>query len=81
VYTLTDNTPALAWQQKGSTTTMKAPMYLLRLQALHQRFHRYHPRFLHIPGKSNVMADDCSRLWHLSDVELLAHFNHEYPQD
>jgi hypothetical protein len=81
LYTLTDNTPALAWQQKGSTTTTKAPAYLLRLQALHQRFHRYHPRFSHIPGKSNVMADDCSRLWHLSDVDLLAHFNREYPQD
>jgi hypothetical protein len=43
VYTLTDNTPALAWQQKGSTTTTKAPAYLLRLQALHQRFHRIIP--------------------------------------
>ena len=26
------------------------------------------------------MADDCSRLWNLSDDELLAHFNTVYPQ-
>lgn len=80
ILTMSDNTPAVAWQGKGSTTTTKAPAYLLRLQALHQRFHRYHPRFSHIPGLSNAMADDCSRLWHLSDTELLNHFNLHYPQ-
>jgi hypothetical protein len=26
------------------------------------------------------MADDCSRLWHLSDSQLLAYFNCKYPQ-
>ena len=26
------------------------------------------------------MADDASRLWNLSDNELLAHFNSNYPQ-
>ena len=29
---------------------------------------------------SNKMADDCSRLWHLSDAELLEYFNLTYPQ-
>lgn len=80
ISTLTDNTPALAWQQKGSTTTTGCAAYLLRLRALHQRHHRYVGRFSHIPGKANVMADDCSRLWHLSDEELLTHFNSTYPQ-
>jgi hypothetical protein len=39
IFTLTDNTPVLAWQTKGSTTTTTGgiPAYLLRLQALHQR--------------------------------------------
>ena len=80
IYTLTDNTPALAWQGKGNSTTTKAPAYLLRLKALHQRHHRYHPRLSHIAGPANVMADDCSRLWQLSDHKLLTHFNAVYPQ-
>lgn len=80
VATLTDNTPAMAWQTKGSTTTTAAPAYLLRLQALHQRHHRYLPLHSHIPGKANVMADDCSRLWQLSDAQLLSRFDSLYPQ-
>jgi hypothetical protein len=80
IHTLTDNTPALAWQQKGSTTTTGVPAYLLRLQALHQRHYRYLPRLAHIKGDHNVMADDCSRLWHLSDGALLTHFASCYPQ-
>jgi hypothetical protein len=79
-HTCSDNTPAIAWQRRGSVTTNSAPAYLLRLQALHQRHHRYHPTFSHIPGVANVMADDCSRLWKLTDFELLAYFNSTYPQ-
>jgi hypothetical protein len=75
-----DNTPTVAWQTKGSTTTTSAPAYLLRLQALHQRFHRYYSSAFFVPGKLNAMADDCSRLWHLSDLELLTHFDRTYPQ-
>lgn len=81
IHTLTDNTPALAWQQKGSATTDGVPAYLLRLQAIHQRHYRYLPRLAHIKGDHNVMADDCSRLWHLSDADLLTHFRLHYPQN
>ena len=35
---------------------------------------------MHISGDTNSMADDASRLWNLSDNELLAHFNSNYPQ-
>jgi hypothetical protein len=80
VHTLTDNTPALAWQTKGSTTTTGVPAYLLRLQAIHQRHYRYLARLAHIKGDYNVMADDLSRLWNLSDSELLTHFGFHYPQ-
>jgi hypothetical protein len=75
-----DNTPAVAWQQKGSTTTSSAPAYLLRLQALHQRFHRYFSSIFYLPGDVNIMSDDASRLFALSDVNLLTHFNTVYPQ-
>ena len=75
-----DNTPTIAWQTKGSTTTIAAPAYLLRVQALHQRYYRYYSTPFFVPGKLNAMADDCSRLWTLTDSELLAHFNETYPQ-
>jgi hypothetical protein len=75
-----DNTPTVSWQTKGSTTTTSAPAYLLRLQALHQRYHRYQTSAFFIPGRLNLMADNCSRLCHLTDAQLLAHFNSTYPQ-
>jgi hypothetical protein len=65
-----DNTPTVSWQGKGSTSTTGAPAYLMCLQSLHQRFHRYLSTSFFIPNKINAMADDCLRLWHLSDSEL-----------
>jgi hypothetical protein len=80
IHTSTDNQAAQAWQQRGSATTNATPAYLLRLQAIHQRFHRYMPLLSYLPGKLNTMADDASRLWHLSDQQLLTYFNTNYPQ-
>ena len=73
VSTLTDNISARSWQRKGSTTTLGPAAYLLRLQALHQRHHRYLNQSDYIPGPANAMADDASRLWHLPDTAFLAH--------
>jgi hypothetical protein len=50
------------------------------MQALHQRFHRYVPTHLYLPGPLNCMGDDASRHWDLSDNDLLTHFNLSYPQ-
>jgi len=77
---LTDNIPARSWQRKGSTTTLGPAAYLLRLQALHQRHHRFLHQPDYIPGPANAMADDASRLWHLTDTAFLAHLNSSYPQ-
>jgi hypothetical protein len=33
-----------------------------------------------IQGSANAMADDCLRLWHLNDSQLLDYFNARYPQ-
>jgi len=60
----TDNTPALSWQRRGSISANTTPACLLRLQALHQRFHRCMPLHSCLPGILNSMADDASRLWH-----------------
>ena len=79
--TVTDNTPAESWQQKGSTTTVGPAAHLLRLQAMHQRACRYLNVTGYIPGKVNIMADDTSRLWQHSNEALLTHFNTHYPQE
>ena len=76
----TDNLATLFWQRKGSTTSSKPPAHLLRLFGIHQRFHRYVPRHDYISGKSNPMADDASRLFHLPDSQFLSYFNNTFPQ-
>jgi len=77
---LHDNTPSQFWQQKGSASTEGAAAHLLHIQSFHQRHHRYYSQHGYIPGPLNVMADEASRMWKLSDDEFLAHFNRIYPQ-
>ena len=75
-----DNTPAVAWKGKGSTSTDGPAAYLLQTAALHRRHHRYRNEMNFIPGSLNTMADDCSRLWSLTNSQLIDHFNTHYPQ-
>jgi hypothetical protein len=75
-----DNTPAVAWQTKGSTTTARAAATLLQEQALHQRQYGYLPTVQYLDGPRNKMADDASRRWDLSDTAFLAYFTSTYPQ-
>ena len=81
IWLASDNKAAVSWATKGSSTSASARAYLLRLDAFHQRTHRYVARVHHIPGTVNAMADDASRLWHLPDIDLLTHFNSHYPQN
>ena len=78
--TFCDNTPAVAWRGKGSTTTTGPAAYLLQQSSLHQRHFRYKPDIQWIAGTANSMADDCSRLWNYSDRDLTRYFNSTYPQ-
>lgn len=81
IWMATDNRAELSWSDAGSaTSTACSRAYLLRFNSLHQRVHRYVASHNHIPGKASVMADNASRLWHLTDAELLAHFATFYPQ-
>ena len=80
VLSKTDNLATLFWQRKGSASTDKVPAHLLRLFGIHQRMHRYVPRHDYMPGPSNPMADDASRLFSLNDSLFLNHFNFKYPQ-
>jgi hypothetical protein len=78
---LGDNIAQVAWQHKGSVTTSGPTAYLLRLNSLHQRHFCYLAKPDYLPGPLNLMADDLSRLWHLSDSQMLSYFNEHYPQD
>ena len=77
---LGDNIPSVVWHHKQSATTTGPAAYLLRLNSIHQRHFRYVSKASYIPGPANAMADDCSRLWHLTDSQLLAYFDRVYPQ-
>jgi hypothetical protein len=76
----TDNLATLYWTRRGSVTTTSPTATLLRQSAMHQRFHRYLSLKDYVPGRDNVLADDASRLSHLSDSAFLSHFNVTYPQ-
>ena len=80
IWLASDNRAAVAWSTKGSATSVTARASLLRFNALHQRTYRYVARNHYIPGPVNVMADDASRRWDLSEEQLLSHFNTHYPQ-
>jgi hypothetical protein len=80
ILNLSDNTPTVYWQRKGAVSSAGPAARLLRIQALHQRRHRHVPTFDYLPGPANVMSDDCSRRWDLTDAQLLHHFNPSYPQ-
>jgi hypothetical protein len=81
IHNSSDNVATVWWQLKGATYTTGPAARLLRLQTLHQRHHRYVPTFDYIPGPASAMADDCIRLWNLTDSQLLVHFNLVYPQN
>jgi hypothetical protein len=80
IHNFYDNTSTTYWHDKGSTTSAAPVAYLLHLHSLHQRFHSHVPMHDYIPGDANRLADECSRLWRLTDSELLARFNSLYPQ-
>jgi hypothetical protein len=76
-----DNLNTTFWERKGSTTTNSVPAYLLRMFGIHQRFHRYVPRFDYISGPSNVVADSLSRDFHLSLKAIHSQLSHLFPQN
>ena len=80
VHALSDNTAALSWARKGSSSSTGPRSGLLEYMAVHQRSHRYCTQSSHIPGEHNVLADDLSRRWDLTDLALLDRFNTLYRQ-
>jgi hypothetical protein len=75
----TDNTPALAWVSKGSTTSTAAPAFLLHYLAQLRRAHKFTLNPVFTSGLTNQVADCCSRLFHLSDDNFLNYMNATFP--
>ena len=73
-----DNLSTTFWERKGSTTSNKPPAYLLRLFGMHQRIHRYIPRFDYISGSSNHVADALSRRFDLNWTNLVSSLSSTY---
>ena len=71
-----DNLNTTFWERKGNTTTDSVPAFLLHLFGIHQRYHRYVPRFDYLAGKSNWVADALSRDFHLGWSELFSQLSH-----
>ena len=76
-----DNLNTTHWERKGSTSTESAAAFLLRLFGLHQRFHRYVPRFDYLSGPSNHLGDALSRYFDLSFAEIYSRYRHLFPQN
>jgi hypothetical protein len=76
-----DNLATTFWERKGSTSTDSPPAYLLRLFGIHQRFHRYVPRFDYLSGPSNHIADAASRDFDLPWPELYSQLKPFFPQN
>lgn len=81
IHNASNNVATVWWQSRGGISITGPAARLLRLQALHQRHHRYVPQFEYIPGPANAMSNDCSRRWDLSDSQFLAHFARVFPQN
>jgi hypothetical protein len=70
-----DNTPAVSWIQKGSTSTRSPAATLLRLLHHFSRDRTFTLKAIHIPGTTNNIADFLSRSFHLSDAAVLNHLH------
>jgi hypothetical protein len=80
IHNFSENTATVFWQLKGTVLNSGPTARLLRLKALHQHQYRYVPPYDYLPGPVNIMSDDCSRSWNLSDSHMLHHFNSSFPQ-
>jgi hypothetical protein len=79
IHNSSGNVSTVWWQRKGSTSSSDPTTRLLRL--IHQHHCQYVPLFDYIAGEANAVTYTCSRLWHLSDAQLLAYFELTFPQN
>ena len=76
----TDKMAGFWWQHKGSAACTSTPAHLLRFRAMHQRFHRYIPHIDFFGGVDNLISDRPSRSLDLTNNQLLAYLDTNFPQ-
>jgi hypothetical protein len=74
-----DNTPAVAWCTKGSSSSVSPNAFLLRLLAQLGRQHKVDVNPVSVPGHTNDIADFCSRSFSLSDQAFAHELNSRFP--
>jgi hypothetical protein len=74
-----DNTAAIAWTTKGSTSCNTAPAYLLHHLPTIRCATPFTLTSVFTPGVTNLLADCCLCSFHLSDLQLLNHLRHLFP--
>jgi len=79
IYVGSDNTSAVSWCSKGSTSSNGLNGFLLHLlaQLTHQCGMSLQPIFIH--GVTNSLADFCSRSFHLTMQAFREHLQLAYP--
>ncbi len=72
ILALTDNSSAVGWLQHANSNPQTSPkLYEIAIKLAEEcRLSSFSIHPLHIPGKSNCIADALSRLHHLNDEEL-----------
>jgi len=78
-FSASDNTPAVSWARKGSTTSIGANAHLLRWLASLTRASNLTLHPVSVPGSTNTIADFLSRSFYLDDQALLAELNKRFP--
>ena len=76
----TNNSAGMWWMRKGSATFTFPPAHLLRLQAFHQRHHRYVPRHEFVSGVDNDISDVPPRSSALLYNQLIGFLNPHFLQ-
>ena len=73
-----DNTPTVSWTFKEASTINPVVANLLRIRSITNTNASITPAVFYHPGTLNTMADDASRLFHLSNTSFLSTFSRKY---
>jgi hypothetical protein len=73
IHNSSDNGTMVWRQRKGTTPPIGPTDHLLNLQALHQLHYNHLHLLDYVAGEANAMENVCSRLWHMSDSQLIAY--------
>jgi hypothetical protein len=74
-----EDTLVVSWCRRGSTSTTKVNAHLLRWLAQLSQQHTFTLKPVNVTGKTNHIADFCSRSFHLSDQDFRLQLQSTFP--